>query len=267
MCAHTHHFRPTFERSVIRTCGRLNSVDPQAEVKRLAKGLARLLEEHRTSARAVSLALRPNPAYLNRALRGERPLRVVTVLQSLVHLGERPYEFFELMYPFGGQALPRLLGPNPLDLPGLPTLEEVFHGQMALRMHHEPAAQAQNFALWMKRALSRAELPQKECSERLGWGPNALPLVLRGASKLNFEHVFGVLGELKRSPGRMFYEVFLPPPSTPMMALRREQQLDLAEEILKETELGFRERFKKQYEEMRLRELFGGRGGEPEPKG
>lgn len=217
-------------------------MNPQASVRALGDALQDLLTTHGKTARAASEALGFHGAFLTRAFRGHRPLRVEVVFRLLASLRELPYEFFDLHYPFAGDRLPAGQGPGPLDLPGEPTLAELVRGEYRRTRTLAPGEHRDDLAAWLRRAIRRAKASQKEISLRLGLGPYALGLALRGNSQLTFFHVFGVLDALGFDAGRMFFEVFLPRPASPLQGLRRERQLDAAEGIVRGTEQALAER-------------------------
>lgn len=217
-------------------------MNPRASVRALGDALQDLLSTHGKTAQACSEALGFHGAFLTRAFRCHRPLRVEVVFRLLASLREPPYEFFDLHYPFAGDRLPEGKGPGPLDLPGEPTLAELVRGEYRRTRTLTPDEHRDDLAAWLRRAIRRAKATQKEISLRLGLGPYALGLALRGNSQLTFFHVFGVLDALGFDPGRMFFEVFLPRPASPMQGLRRERQLDAAEGIVRGTEQALAER-------------------------
>lgn len=241
-------------------------MDPKTAVRALGAHLQDLLRQHHTTARTASEALGFHPAFLTRAFGGQRPLRVEVVFQLLARLRERPYEFFDLHYPFAGNALPKKKGPSPLDLPGVPTLVELIQREYK-RLGPRPAAQYRDdLAAWLKRAIRRRKASQKQISIDLGLGQYALGLALRGNSQLTFFVVFGVVEALEIDPGRMFFEVFLPQPASVIQGLRRETQLDAIEGTLRDTERGFAKRRQEREAASKPPDEKEPKGGEPDSK-
>ncbi len=216
----------------------------------LGKALQGFLRDHKTSARAVSLALGRHPLFLTRCFNGHRPLRVEVVFQVLEHLGTVPYEFFRAVYPFGGNKAGLYQGPGPsaFDLPGMMSLEDAIREQFRKLGVRSPSDYRLELGEWLQREIRRRGATVRSISAGLGLGKTALGQALRGETQLNFSHVFGVLEALGADPGRMFLTLFLPDLDSPAANLERENLLAYLETVVQKTDEGFllrRERLKK----------------------
>ena len=216
----------------------------------LGKALQAWLRDHKTSARAVSLALGWHSTFLTRCFNGHRPLRVEVVFQVLVHLGTVPYEFFRAVYPFGGSkaGLYAAGAGSPFDLPGVMTLEEAIREQFRKVGSASPREYSLRLGEWLKREIRRGGRTTSSISRSLGLGSTALGQALRGESQLTFFHVLGTIEALEADPGRMLLALFLPEPESPARRLERENLLVLLESVVQKTDEGFllrRERLKK----------------------
>ncbi len=225
-------------------------MNPHAGAVALGKALQGYVRDHKTSARAVSVALGRHPLFLTRCFNGHRPLRAEVVFQVLEHLGAVPYEFFRALYPFGGNkaGLYRGPGPSAFDLPGMMTLEEAIREQFRKLGIRSASEYSMRLGEWLQREIRRRGSTASAISAGLGLGKTALGQALRGETQLNFSHVFGVLEALGADPGRMFLTLFLPDLDSPAANLERENLLAYLETVVQKTDEGFllrRERLKK----------------------
>lgn len=225
-------------------------MNPHSGVLALGKALQAWVRDHKTSARAVSLALGWHSLFLTRCFNGHRPLRVEVVFQVLDHLGTVPYEFFRAVYPFGGNkaGLYAAGAGSPFDLPGVMTLEEAIREQFRKMGIASPREYSLRLGEWLKREIRKRGRTASSISRNLGLGSTALGQALRGESQLTFFHVLGTLEALGADPGRMFLAVFLPELDSPAKRLERENLLALLETVVQKTDEGFllrRERLKK----------------------
>lgn len=216
----------------------------------LGKALQDYVRAHKTSARAVSVALGFHPLFLTRCFNGHRPLRVELVFQVLEHLNAVPYELFRALYPFGGNKAGLYRGPgkSAFDLPGLMTLEEAIREQFRRLGTRSPAEYRLRLGEWLQREMRRRGATARSISIGLGLGKTSLGQALRGESQLNFSHVFGALEALGADPGRMFLALFLPDLDSPAANLERENLLAYLDTVVQKTDEGFllrRERLKK----------------------
>jgi transcriptional regulator with XRE-family HTH domain len=141
-------------------------------------------------------------------------LRIEEAFQLLALLGAEPYEFFEEIFPLGGEARTRLALSTQGDQGQRATsrIRDLIHREAALR--GDPPPTPRDFAAragrLLRDALRRAHISQEEASRRLGLGPTALGQALRRTRRLSFAHLFGVLSLVDHSPGRFFEELFGP---------------------------------------------------------
>ena len=209
-------------------------MEPRAEVLRLGRGLQGIIKTYRTSARAVSLSLGYHAGQLTLVLNGHRPMRVRLVLEVLADLGAPPGRVFDVLYPLGGVSevvLRREAGPG-LDLPGTrPWSEVVAEVQRAQGPVPTPEALVAKLGMLLRRELREARVSQRQVSRHLGLGDDALGKALRGDSELTFLHVFTVLVVTRRSPERIFLELFRPTPEDPMEQIELAHYLDEAEAL------------------------------------
>lgn len=196
---------------------------------RLGRGIQGTVRTYQTSARAVSLALGYHAGQLTQVLNGHRPMRVRLVLEVLEHLGASAGRTFDVLYPLGGIAeavLREDAGPV-IDPPGTKPLRDLVAGlERAEGPGPAPAEMVRKLGLLLRRELRLAQVSQREVSRGLGLGEDALGKALRGDSELTFLHVFAVLDATRRSPARIFAELFAPTKSGPMEQLELGRHLD-----------------------------------------
>lgn len=181
------------------------------DVLALGEVLQRQIRARGTSAKAVSVALGWHPSFLTRALRGYRPLRVELVFEVLAKLEAVPFEFFLLVFPFGGNPLESLSGgkTSALDDGDVPPLKRTLR-EAYLKMGRLPPEEYRlRLGELVAREIRRSGFSGAEVSRRLGLGSTALGQALRGKTQLTFFHVLAALRAAQADPGRVLVSLFL----------------------------------------------------------
>lgn len=234
-------------------------MEPPPAFEALAAALKEQLRLRGISARQVSHELGQHPAFLSRALSGLRPLRVEIVFELLAKLTVSPFEFFRVVYPFGGNPLPATGAPE-LEVPGVKSMEELAREVFRRRGVLSPTEYRLRLGEWLRAEIPQHDLSIREVSRRLGLGPTALGQALRGSSQLTFFHVLGTLRALGAHPGRPFLALFLPDLEDPIARMEREEVLRALEKV---AAVGARELLKKRAAKARPATPQGGPSGDP----
>lgn len=161
---------------------------------------------------ALGPAIGHAPGYLTATLRGEVPLKVRDLFALFEAMGESPRPFFKRLYPL----VPSPAGETPDDpVLRLPsgesfTFRDVIERGLA-NLPVPPAAELTAKAGHILREhMKTAKLEQLESSRLLVGKAHALGQALRGNSRLQVFHVFGILHLLNLPPARFFAELFWP---------------------------------------------------------
>ena len=203
---------------------------PLATFEALTAALKEQLRLRGVSARQLSVELGQHPAFLSRAFAGSRPLRVEVVFELLANLGISPFEFFRVVFPFGGNPLPATGAPE-LAIPGVQSMEQLAREVFRRRGTLSPSGYRLRIGEWLLREIPHHAISIREVSRRLGLGPTALGQALHGSNQLTFFHLLGTLRVLQAHPGRLFLSVFLPEPSDPLALAEREEVLRALEKV------------------------------------
>lgn len=197
----------------------------------LAKALKQQIRARGTSAAAISLALGQHPAFLSRALNGQRPLRVEVVFAALHQLHILPFEFFWMVFPFGGTPLPASQLKAHSD-PSVVEFRELTRRLFQRRGRLSSDEYRLRIGAWVKEEIARRDRSVRQVSLAMGLGPTALGKALRGESQLTFTQVFRALEAVRTDPGRLFVSLFLPDLEDPFARLEREEVLRYLEAAL-----------------------------------
>lgn len=233
----------------------LQLVTHEEMLARLGLALRRLVRSEGLLLKDLSIELGFSSDYIGRCFRGRYPLRLALVFPVLQRLTVAPWEFFEAVFPFGGQASLEMQAKG--RLPQLDLLDEQswadwYRTRLLDQNPRNPKEWAKRFGLALRRAIEDRRRTQREISEWMGLGPHALGLALRGNTELAFFHVFGVLEFLKLPPGRFFTEVFAQEPADAGQRLRLKSTLDWYGGVMEITSETFLSRRKAKAEKARL---------------
>lgn len=215
-------------------------MDPETEVANLRKLLTDRLHRAGVPPHEVSAELGFHASYLHRALRGDVPLKVKTVMGVLFDLNIDPEEFFQHHYPLGGEAT-KVLRDNPP--PGVQ--RDDWARQMLRRLREREGVVWNTETLTkflqvaVRHLLRRAKIRQETASLALGRGPQALCQALHGRTDLTFEHVFGVLALCRVSPARFFFNAFLREHGKGRHGIDVDEIIDALEPLFEQTSIGF----------------------------
>ena len=204
------------------------------EVAELALGLSALLEPAHTTAQALSRTLGYHPSYLGRVFRGENAFKVELAFAVLAELGVDPIEFFEELYPFGGEAMKTALREVPAARVKSAFVESLREDSRLLHGEREdsPADWTRKAGAVLASLLKRRGVSQGQASRAAGYGPSVLGQAMRGASQLTFDHVFAALEVGKIPVGRFVKELFGPPDGELLAVVRWRKLLDEAERLV-----------------------------------
>lgn len=207
---------------------------PSASQLALGRALQIMVEEHGTTAKALSKKMGFHLGQLTLVFAGRRPMRVSLVFSVFEHLGASPERFFWAHYPLGGAAQvalrKALKGPA---LGGMALSEAARRQRLRKGVPRTPEMLTAKLGEVLKRLIRSSPFTQREVAERLRVTSSSLGQALRGNSELNFTQVFGVAEAIGRTPARIFAELFGPEPADPMAEIELGLELDHQEELLR----------------------------------
>jgi transcriptional regulator with XRE-family HTH domain len=217
-------------------CDKVQRVDPAQQLARVTQALHDAVRRSGWPLHEMSERLGQHPAYLSRALRGRGPLRFLTVLRLLDLLGLFPEDFFEILFPLGGEAAVRLAPPTS-GRPGDDDLRSLSEAMRRARAQEglppwTPDYLTERAGKVLRELLRRGGARQREVSAALGLGASSLGQALRGNAALNLQHVFGTLAAIGVSPARFFAELFGPEEKNLLGSLRWTEYLDQMEGLM-----------------------------------
>lgn len=216
------------------------ALQPREELEELQKGLKKAIASAGRSISALSEDLGFHSLYLVRALSGARRLRVDLVFQILARLDQVPELFFADVFPLGGafaELRARAAKGRPQER-SESSLRIAVRDQARRRGAITPSEHELRAGELLRLVLQRRGATQRAASQALGLGPDALGQVLRGSARLTFLHLFGILRFTGTTPGRFFFELFLPRPPEPEEIHERAALLDVIERLVEETSKG-----------------------------
>jgi transcriptional regulator with XRE-family HTH domain len=211
-------------------------VEAEPQLRRVSEALREAVRRSGWPLQEMSERLGHHPAYLSRALRGRGPLRLSAVFRLLDLVGVLPEDFFDLLFPLGGEAAAWLAPAGP----GSPQDGD----RRSLSEMTRRAREQEGLPAWtpdyltgragkvLRDLLRRRGARQREVSAALGLGASSLGQALRGNAALNLEHVFGALAVVGTSPARFFAELFGPEERNVLGSLRWTEYLDRMEELM-----------------------------------
>lgn len=143
-------------------------------------------------------------SYPRKMLDGRVSLKVREVIALLEVLGLPPLRFFDRSFPLAGEveveARQYLVPPLPRHDSQMPALDFLVRPPFPV-----PEVVERRAAELLKTRVRDAGWSLRQASRDIGLSsPDALPLALRGATRLTFRHVFQVLSLIGLSPGRFF---------------------------------------------------------------
>lgn len=181
------------------------------------------------SSKEISRRLGKSPHFLSRIYRGELRLRIETLFSVLGALEIPPSQFFGRFYPLGGWAPEGRFGFAPDD-PLAPLTLRLEREQLA----KPPQQWAREAGRILIAKIVGAGRKQTDLSVRLGLNREVLGRALRGNSRIEMFHVFGVLHEIGLSPARFFAELIGQEPDAKAPSTTAEELIRLAEKLLLE---------------------------------
>lgn len=212
-------------------------MDVQPSIERLRGALSEVIGRSQMPLSQLSKGLGHHRNYLGKVLNGHLRVRVRELFELLTLLKVPPADFFDIYYPLGGLAHVRLRaryrdGELPIWGSDLRWFGELDAWRRSLSPP-SPEELEERAARLLRQYVRVSPTTQRAISRELGLSPDALGLALRGNTRLDFRHVFGVLQAIGMEPERYFAELVGPEDRNLVDTLRWNQLLDEIERHLR----------------------------------
>lgn len=182
------------------------------DVAHLARHLKAHVRSEGRRARHMSLGMGKGKDYLSRAMGGKTPLKVKTLFEVFLGLGEHPRPFFNRLYLLTSDGLARnerdqLRTLRPDEIPRFDDLVALSLSRERIPTAGQGVERARRI---LKRLIIERETNQRRVSVALGLNPGTLVQALNHGMDLEAWHVFGVLRVVGAEPGAYFRELMGP---------------------------------------------------------